>query len=142
MIKKLLSFSMPLLVAAMCVSTAAITGCEKAGGEGSSGSSGGGGGSSSAVGSWKCTSFEGNPNSGFYWHFNSDGSFTLNQSTSNGGGRCGSYNVSGNRITGNGTNPGVGTFEIDFTLSGNTFTGDFFEHWGGGKHVPITAVRQ
>lgn len=124
----------------MCLVSCAVALFFAACGSSSSDDDGGGGGSG-AVGSWKCTSFEGNPNSGFYWHFMEDGTLYLNESSSPGGARTGTYSVSGNHITGNGNNPGVGTFNISFTISGNTFTGIFHEDWGGGKDVPIDAVK-
>ena len=132
MIKKFLSI---FTAFAAVLSIGLFTGCEHSGGSDSG--SGGGGNNSSVVGNWTVTSWEGSgkPN-GFVFTFNSDGTFAL-------GHRPGTYTVKGSKITGSGTNPGSGAFDIDFTISGNTFTGEFIEHWHSPyKHVAVTAVKQ
>ena len=131
MIKKAILSLAAAAVCAFCFTT----GCESSGNKSDSGS-----GNSKAVGSWKTTAFvepngSNNPNTGFFWNFRADGSFDLS-------GRPGTYTVSGNSINGSGNNPGVGKFDIRFTMNGNTLTGDFIEHWGPNKTIKITAVKQ
>ena len=119
-----------------------FTGCEKSGSDDSSGSS------SSVVGHWKVTHFvdpiskNDDTNTGFYWHFNDDGTCSLNNSSTTHGHRTGTYKVSGNKITGSGTNPGVGSYDINFTVEGNSLSGGFVEHWGDNKTIAVVAVKQ
>jgi len=115
-------------------------GCEKTGGTGGGGGGGGGGKSSSVVGLWNVTSWRdpadnsNNPNTGFTFNFKSDGSFDFRHAP------AGTYSVSGNKIKGSGKTA-VGQFDIDFTVSGNTLDGGFYEHWAK-KTVGVTAVKQ
>jgi len=128
-------------LAAVAVAFALPTGCEKSGGGNKdSGGGGGGGGNSSVVGLWNVTSWRdpadgtNNANTGFTFTFNSDGSFAFR------GVPAGSYSTSGNKITGSGSTA-VGKFDINFTVSGKTLDGGFYEHWAK-KTVGVTAVKQ
>ena len=141
-----------LFLSLAAVAVALSIGCEKSGsGNGSSsgssgGSSSGGGNNSSAVGVWRCFRYEynndGATGSNMSWIFNADGTFCIaKDSTSWQGTRTGTYKVSGNTITGSGTNANEGgaKFDIKFTINGSQITGDFIEHWGPGKTIQIGA---
>ena len=115
-----------------------FAGCEhsSSGDGGGDGGGSGGGNNSSVVGSWTVTGWEGGGPNGYVFTFNNDGTFKL-------GHRPGTYTVNGKKITGSGDNPSVGKFDIDFTVSGNTFSGEFIEHWHTPyKHVAVTAAKQ
>jgi hypothetical protein len=115
---------------AAIISLGLFTGCEGGGG------GDGGGGNNSVVGSWTVTGWEGGGANGYVFTFNSDGTFKL-------GHRPGTYSVNGNKISGKGNNPGVGAFDIEFTVSGDTFTGLFIEHWHSPyKRVDVSAKKQ
>jgi len=155
---------LPFAAAAVAMMFALSTGCEKTGGGsgggnsgggnsgggggGNSGGSGGGGGNNAAVGSWKVTNFVDplsgidDHNTGFYWNFRNDGSFSLDHTPGWQGCRPGTYTVSGNSINGSGNNPGVGKYDIKFTMSGNNLEGNFIEHWGPNKTIKIKAVKE
>ncbi|MCL1910050.1 MAG: hypothetical protein FWG05_03845 [Kiritimatiellaeota bacterium] len=80
-----------------------------------------------------------------YWIFREDGKFSLNSSSAWTDSRGGTYKVSGNKITGNGSNasaPSPQTMQINFTINGNTLTGNFHEDWGGGKNITVEATKQ
>lgn len=127
MIKKLLLLG---TVLASILILGLVSGCENSGG----GDSGGGGGDSSVVGTWSLT------NSGGTWYilFASNGSYKISDKADGSQQRVyGNYSVSGNKVTGSMTNPGVGTGEIAATISGNAIVLDFIEHW----HTPYKVVR-
>ncbi len=125
---------------AILAAAALISGCESGGGDGDGGNGGGGGsGGGAAVGTWSLT----NGGSTWYILFAADGSWLISD-TADGSSRrvFGSYTMSGDSISGSMTNPGVGSGEIAATISGDSISLDFIEHWHTPyKHVPYTGTR-
>jgi len=127
--KILLPFAVAMAAFALVVSTGCENNNDKGGGN--------------AVGTWKVTSWRDpkpgsgvadNKNTGFTFTFKSDGNFDFR------GAPAGTYSTSGNTITGSGKTA-TGQFDINFTISGNTLEGGFYEHWAK-KTVGVTAVKQ
>jgi len=72
-----------------------------------------------------------------YAHFDSGNSFYLSDSADGTSGRLdGTYSVSGGKLTGSFTNPGVGDGAVEATISDNTIHLDFIEYW----HSPAKVV--
>ena len=116
----------------LLVAAALVSGCESGGGDGGSGGG-------SVVGTWSLT----NGGSTWYILFAADGSWLISD-TADGSSRrvFGSYTMSGDSISGSMTNPGVGSGEIAATISGDSISLDFIEHWHTPyKHVPYTGTR-
>lgn len=116
----------------LLVAAALVSGCESGGGDGGSGGG-------SVVGTWSLT------NGGSTWFilFAEDGSWLISD-TADGSRRrvYGSYTVDGDAVRGSMTNPGVGTGEIAATISGDSISLDFIEHWHTPyKHVAYTGTR-
>jgi len=130
-----------LMVAMMALVASFGTGCED--GDSSGGGGGGGGGGNNAfVGTWLVTK-EGTVS---YWMFYEDGTFRKNRADQPINGAIhftGTYTVSGGTLSGKFTNPGIGTGEIECTISANgRLIMDFIEFWHSPpKHVPCTGVR-
>ena len=121
---------------ALLAATALLAGCES-GGDDDGGSNGSGGGS--VVGTWSLT----NGGSTWYILFATDGSWMISD-TADGSQRrvYGSYTFNGDAISGSMTNPGVGSGEIAATISGDSISLDFIEHWHTPyKHVAYTGTR-
>lgn len=80
-----------------------------------------------------------------WWEFFADGTFAYyNDPGFSSKHLNGTYTQDGNKIRGPFTNPGVGTGELDCTLSadGHTLQMDFIEHWHTPyKHVPHIGTR-
>ena len=133
--KSLLSLTALAAIATLCLTT----GCESSGSKSSD---------ANVVGSWKVTNFvdplsgRDDVHTGFYWNFRSDGTFSLDSAPGWQGRRPGTYSVSGNKVTGSATNPGVGKYNIKFTVNGKNLEGDFIEHWGPNKTIKIKATKQ
>ena len=123
--------------AVLLVAAALFSGCESGGGDGGGGGGGNGGGS--VAGTWSLT----NGGSTWYILFASDGSWLISDTPDGGSRRVyGSYTVDGDSVRGSMTNPGVGTGEIAATISGDSISLDFIEHWHTPyKHVPDTGTR-
>lgn len=119
--------------AVVAVSVASLTlvgGCE---------GSSSGGGKADVVGTWSLT----NGGSTWYILFASDNTWKISD-TADGSKRrvFGTYTVSGDTVTGDMQNPGVGTGQIKATLSGDSIALDFIEHWHTPyKVVPYTGSR-
>lgn len=111
-------------------------------GAGCGGGDGGGGGGGDLVGTWLITK-EGSP---AYWMFKEDGTFQKNRTGEPADGAIhfvGTYSTSGSSFSGEFTNPGVGTGEIEGTVSGDSLAMDFIEFWHSpAKVVPCVGTRQ
>jgi hypothetical protein len=90
------------------------------------------------VGTWVL--YEGTEISGepfWYIHFNPDGTFTISNNPDGSEERVhGTYEVSGNSISGPFVNPGTGDGHIDATITEGILQLDFVEHW----HTPYKVV--
>lgn len=87
------------------------------------------------VGTWKLTS----KSEGVTWYaiFNNDKTWKICDNADGSEQRVfGTYTVSGSKLIGDMTNPGVGKGEINATVSGNAMTLNFIEHW----HDPYKTV--
>ena len=87
------------------------------------------------VGTWKLTS----ESEGVTWYaiFNNDKTWKICDNADGSKQRVyGTYTVSGSKLIGNMTNPGVGEGEIIATVSGTAMTLNFIEHW----HDPYKTV--
>ncbi len=128
-----------IITAALISATLFIVGCESdSNGSFNSGSQDGNSQttniSGDIVGSWDLTATDG---SKFYIHFASNGSFEItDDSAGNVKHITGNYTASGDSFKGNMNNPGVGTGEINGTVSGNTLSLNFIEHW----HTPYKTI--
>lgn len=96
--------------------------------------------SGTIVGTWKLATPGAAP---WFAHFASDGSWKITDDQAGAKRRVyGSYNVSGSAFKGSMTNPGIGDGEINGTITGNTMSMDFIEHWHTPyKHVPYTGSK-
>ncbi|MCE9614572.1 MAG: hypothetical protein K8T26_09870 [Lentisphaerae bacterium] len=125
-----------LSMAVVAMALAFTVGCEGDGG----GDSGGGG---NVVGSWELR--EGGTGGPTQWGFESDGTFAwYNDAAHTSRKLGGTYKQDGAHVTGDFSNPGVGTGEIDCTISddGKTMQMDFIEHWHTPyKHVPMSGTK-
>lgn len=127
-----------LFIGLVVASIVAFVGCE-GGGDSSSGPYGSASSSSSnvsgqIVGSWSLTNNEG---ATWYIHFKSDGTYRItDDAAGNDNHVYGTYSYSNGSFSGPMTNPGVGTGEIKGTISGDSITLDFIEHW----HTPHKTV--
>ncbi len=116
----------------MLVLPLAFLGCSSDDGDSS------GGGSNDFVGQWHVSGSQGN----YYVTFTDDGSVLMADSPGGSAHLTGSYTVSGDTASGPLSNPGVGTAEFNATLTGqDTMNFEFIEHWGPGKHIPLTGTR-
>lgn len=80
------------------------------------------------IGTWKLTPTGGGP--AWYAFFNADNSWKICDNADGSSQRVyGSYSFSGSTLSGNMTNPGVGTGTIAATISEGVMTLDFTEHW-------------
>ena len=80
-----------------------------------------------------------------YWEFFSNGEFTMfDDSGYTVAHTSGTFTQSGTQVTGMFENPGVGSGEIDGTLSedSQSMALDFIEHWHDPyKHIPFTGTK-
>ena len=126
-----------MLAAVIAVLCMAGTGCED---------DGGGGGQNDFVGTWLVTKHDDSPSTSYYV-FDADGSFYKTRSGEGPNGAVhlsGTYSANGGTLSGDFTNPGIGSGEIKASINdGGTMEMDFIEHWHTPyKHVPCTGVRQ
>jgi len=118
---------------------ALVSGCDNGGGSSDKGGSSAG----SVVGEWAMV----NQTDGgqTWWKFNADGTFVqYNDAGFSSQHLAGTFTQDGTTVTGPFTNPGVGTGEIDCTLSsdGKTMQMDFVEFWHDPpKHNPINGTK-
>ena len=104
-------------------------------------SGGGGGGGGDFVGTWALSQGGG---TAWYILFNENGSWVISDTADGSAVRVfGTYTVSGDTASGPMTNPGVGTGEIEATLTGDTTLSlDFVEFWHSPpKHVPYNGTK-
>ncbi len=125
------------LVAALCsLVLLAGAGCESDGGND--------GGGADVVGTWALYSggsIQGNI--AWYVHFKPDNTYTISDNANGSAERVsGTYQVSGNTVTGPFVNPGVGDGRIDATVTDGVIHLDFVEYWHTpNKVVPYTGTK-
>ena len=123
-------------LAILSLATALSTGCNDGGGDDA-------GGVGNAVGTWEFLKVGGSTT---WWAFSSDGSFVMYDDPAlTERHLSGTFTQSGASVTGSFTNPGVGTGDIEGTISedGTQFALTFIEHWHTpNKRVPLSGTRQ
>lgn len=123
-----------VMVAAVFGAMGIGAGCDS--GDGGDGGGSGGGGDFSGI--WALVS--GSTGEGsivWYAHFNSDGSYFISNNADGSGVRVtGTYSVSGGKLVGPFTNPGVGEGRVEATITDGVMKLDFIEYW----HTPNKVV--